>query len=47
MIKVDETKTIGEVLAKDGNVIPGHPIFYVVARDTEFREKFLAGEWEL
>jgi hypothetical protein len=47
MILIDESKTLGEVLAEDECVVPGHPIVYVVAKGTEFREKFLAGEWEL
>lgn len=47
MIRIDESKTLGEVLAEDACVVPGHPIVYVVAKGTEFREKFLAGEWEL
>ena len=47
MVPIDESKTLGEVLAEDECVVPGHPIVYVVAKGTEFREKFLAGEWEL
>lgn len=47
MVLMDEIETLGEILQKDGNVVPGHPVFYVVAKGTEFREKFLAGEWEL
>ena len=47
MMLIDESKTLGEVLAEDDCVVPGHPIVYIVAKGTEFREKFLAGEWEL
>jgi hypothetical protein len=47
MVRIDESKTLGEVLAEEACVVPGHPIVYVVAKGTAFREKFLAGEWEL
>jgi hypothetical protein len=47
MVLVPESRTLGEILEDQDHVIPGHPVFYVVAKGTEFREKFLAGKWEL
>jgi len=28
-------------------VLAGHPVFYVIAKGTEFRQRFLDGEWEI
>jgi len=47
MVRIDEGKTLAEVLAVDDHVIPGHPVVYVVSKNSDFRAKFLAGEWEI
>ena len=44
---IDENNSLGEVLAEQDHVIPGHPVVYVVAKDTKFRAQFLAGEWAI
>eukprot|EP00899_Mesostigma_viride_P002926 jgi/Mesvir1/12634/Mv02190-RA.1 len=45
-LRVPEEATLGELLASDpGLVIPGIPVFFVVAKGTAFRETFLAGKW--
>ncbi len=44
---VDETCTLGEILAANEHVISGHPVFYIVAQGTEFRERFLKDTWKL
>jgi hypothetical protein len=44
---IDENNTLAEVLAEKDHVIPGHPVVYVVSRDTEFRARFLAGDWAI
>jgi hypothetical protein len=40
--KVDEALSLREVLTAPGHVVPGAPLFFVVARGTEYRERFLA-----
>jgi hypothetical protein len=47
MVLIDEGSTLAEALASENHVIPGHPVVYVVSKGSEFRTKFLAGEWEL
>lgn len=44
---IDESKTLGQVLAAEDHVIPGHPVVYVVSKDTQFKVAFLAGDWEI
>jgi hypothetical protein len=39
---VDEGATLGQVLREEGHVVPGLPLFWVLARDTTYRERFLA-----
>lgn len=43
---INEYKTLAEVLAEKDHVIPGHPVVYIVPKNTEFRTRFLAGDWE-
>eukprot|EP00951_Prasinocladus_malaysianus_P045375 scaffold602932_cov24-Prasinocladus_malaysianus.AAC.1 len=43
-IRVNESDALGEVLQRPDYVVPGVPVFFVVAKDTEFRRKFLANE---
>eukprot|EP00958_Prasinococcus_capsulatus_P028240 scaffold6454_cov229-Prasinococcus_capsulatus_cf.AAC.3 len=40
-IKVREDATLKEVLGQELCVIPGTPVFYIVARDSEFYDSFL------
>ena len=46
-IQISEGSSLAEVLAEDGHIISGHPIFFVVSKATRFRSKFLAGEWKI
>ena len=39
---VDETVSLGQLLASDEYVIPGIPLFFAVARGTEYRSRFLS-----
>ncbi len=39
--KVDENMSLREVLTRPGHVIPGVPLFWVVAKGTEYRRRFL------
>lgn len=40
-VLVDPRKPLGDVLREEGHVIPGIPVFFVLARGTEYRDKFL------
>jgi hypothetical protein len=42
-----DTTTLGTLVREEDFVIAGHPVFYIVAKGTEFRQQFLDGEWEL
>ena len=44
---IDERNTLAEVLGAESHVIPGHPVIYVVSKQSAFRHKFLAGDWEI
>lgn len=39
--RVDESLTLGELLALDEYVVPGIPLFFAVARGTVYRDRFL------
>ncbi len=41
---VEEGAKLGEVLRAPDYVVPGVPVFFVVAAGTAFRERFLADE---
>lgn len=43
-VRVKEDWTLGEALSKADHVVPGVPVFFVLAADTPFRESFLAGD---
>ncbi len=43
-VRVNEADALGEVLQRPDFVIPGIPVFFVVARDTDFRMRFLAND---
>jgi hypothetical protein len=40
-VKVDEAVTLRQALTAPGHIVPGAPLFFVVARGTEYRERFL------
>jgi hypothetical protein len=40
-VKADEKLTLREVLLQPGHVIAGVPLFWVVAKDTEYKSRFL------
>jgi len=44
---IDPKTKLGDLLREKEFVMAGHPVFYVVAKGTEFRQQFLNGEWEL
>ena len=46
-IKADESMTLQEILQRSDLVIPGIPAFFVVAKETDFRERFLSQEQPL
>ena len=39
-----ETSLLGEVLSRADYVIPGIPVFFVVAKGSQYRERFLADD---
>lgn len=42
--KVDESKLLGELLSQPDYVIPGIPVFFIVSKRTDYRERFLSDE---
>lgn len=40
--RVDQGSTLQKILQRPDYVVPGVPAFFVVAKDTEYRAKFLA-----
>lgn len=47
MVRINENNTLADIVAAQHHIIAGHPVIYVVSTGTEFREKFLAGEWRI
>lgn len=45
--RVDEASLLGEVLSLSDYVIPGIPVFFVVPKGSEYRERFLSDEMPL
>jgi hypothetical protein len=43
-IKVRQTTTLGKVLSHPDCVVPGFPVFYIVAANSKFREELLKRE---
>jgi hypothetical protein len=41
---VQEQLSLREVLLRDDHIIPGLPLFWVVAKGTDYRQRFLAEE---
>lgn len=46
-VEVDTSKALGEVLSEKGNVLPGYPVFHVVALGTETYELFKQNKWKI
>lgn len=44
-VKVNERKTLLDILKQRGYVIPGIPVFYLVSRRSSFYEEFVSGNW--
>jgi hypothetical protein len=43
-VRVREGWTLGEALSREDHVVPGIPVFFVLAAGTPFRERFLEGD---
>lgn len=43
-VAVAETLTLQQVLLQPDHVIPGVPLFWVLAKDTDYQKRFLAEE---
>ncbi len=46
-IKADECARLMDILQRADHVIPGIPAFFVVAKGTDFRERFLSQDQPL
>ncbi|MED6172211.1 hypothetical protein PIB30_047935 [Stylosanthes scabra] len=44
-IKVNEKKTLHDILKEPNFIIPGIPVFYVVSKQSNFYSKFKSGKW--
>ncbi|XLR41889.1 hypothetical protein HN51_020079, partial [Arachis hypogaea] len=44
-IKVNEKKTLQDILKEPNFVIPEIPVFYVVSKQSNFYSKFKSGKW--
>uniref|UniRef100_A0A5B7BD12 Cns1/TTC4 wheel domain-containing protein n=1 Tax=Davidia involucrata TaxID=16924 RepID=A0A5B7BD12_DAVIN len=44
-VKVNEKRTLNDVLKELNFVIPGIPVFYVVSKSSSFYKEFRAGKW--
>ncbi|CAH9129453.1 unnamed protein product [Cuscuta epithymum] len=44
-VKVDERKTLHDVLKEPNHVIPGIPVFFIVSRKSSFYSTFKSGTW--
>lgn len=43
-VKVDEKLTLGDILSRRDFVVPGVPVFFVLAMDTPFKQQFINAE---
>jgi len=43
-VLVEQQKSLKEVLLQPDHVVPGLPLFWVVAKGTDYRKRFLAEE---
>ena len=46
-IQIDPSQSLQHILQRGDHVIPGIPTFFVVAKGTDFRERFLSQEQPL
>uniref|UniRef100_A0A803LAD2 Uncharacterized protein n=1 Tax=Chenopodium quinoa TaxID=63459 RepID=A0A803LAD2_CHEQI len=46
-VKVNEKRTLHDVLKEPNLVIPGIPVFYIVSKSSTFYNKFKSGKWAL
>ncbi|KAK9726456.1 hypothetical protein RND81_05G216500 [Saponaria officinalis] len=46
-VKVNEKRTLHDVLKEPNFVIPEIPVFYVVSKQSSFYDKFKSGEWAI
>ncbi|XP_068653414.1 uncharacterized protein [Aristolochia californica] len=46
-VRVNEKKTLYDILRRSDYVIPGIPVFLVVSKQSPFYEEFKAGKWNL
>ena len=46
-VRVRENWTMRDALSRPDHVIPGIPVFFVLAADTDFRERLLSGDMPL
>ena len=44
---VNEKSLLGEVLSRPDYVIPGIPVFFVIPKNSDYRERFLSDELPL
>lgn len=43
-VRVEENKTLGELLSSPDMVVPGIPVFFVLSSKTSFKQQFLSGD---
>lgn len=43
-VKVDEQLSLKQVLLQEDHIVPGVPLFWVLAKDTDYEKRFLAEE---
>ncbi|KAG9446797.1 hypothetical protein H6P81_012925 [Aristolochia fimbriata] len=46
-VKVNEKKTLYDILRQPDYVIPGIPVFFIVSKQSPFYKEFKAGKWNL
>lgn len=46
-VRVKESWTLRDVLARPDHIVPGVPTFFVLAKGTDFKERFLEGDLPL
>lgn len=46
-VRVQEGWSLADVLARPDHIIPGVPAFFVLAKGTDFRQRFLEGDLPL
>lgn len=46
-VKVDEKWTLADALAREDHVVPGIPVFFVLSKGSDFRQRFLDNDMPL